>query len=73
MNSRKDAVLQGSIQGMAENYSASGLLSENCVRDLPNRPAVLEVLHGLRDLLFPGYFTDTPLALSLIHISPLNF
>ena len=61
MTNQMDETLKSTIQEMADNYSAGGLFSENRIRNLPSRSSVVEVLHGLRDLLFPGYFTNTPL------------
>ena len=44
------------IGDIADNYEQEDLFTIECGHQLPNRDAVIHIIMGLRQIMFPGYF-----------------
>lgn len=57
MNEAFNELLPNIAKDITKNYFESDLLLGKSTKQLPNRSAIIDILNGLRKLLFPGYFS----------------
>lgn len=56
-NARK--ILTGAVRDISSNYESSEILMLHDEGALPDRNAVIDIIKGLRDVMFPGYFSGS--------------
>ena len=56
VNEETKKIISSSVAAIAENYERSDILMLKDEAPLPDRSAVIEVLKGIRSVMFPGYF-----------------
>jgi len=50
--------LERCIDSFLENYEAYGMVNHSGVMNLPGRESVDSIVHGLEELLFPGFLEN---------------
>lgn len=58
MNNRFFDRLPDIVDAMTRNYMESDLLLGRTEKQLPSRAVIIDILNGLRRLIFPGYFSS---------------
>ncbi len=56
MNENTKKIISKSVGEIAENYDSSDILMLRDEAPLPDRNAVIEIVKGVRSVMFPGYF-----------------
>ena len=56
MNEETKKIISSSVGAIAKNYERSDILMLKDEAGLPDRNAVVEILKGIRSVMFPGYF-----------------
>ena len=56
MTEQTKKIITDAVAGIAKNYEESDILMLKNESPLPDRGCVIEIVKGLRSVMFPGYF-----------------
>ena len=59
MNSTEKTVIQKTATALDANKQQEELFAQQQTYTLPNRTAIIEIINSLREVVFPGYFSQT--------------